>query len=371
MDNEKIQLAFAAIDKSIEDSIPSYEEKKNNKGYVVIGDGDFENYLYELYTTVVTLRSIISTTSDFVVGEGVNVNVQGITDNIINKTGMEAYELVQLLVKDLLIYGNAYCQIIRNKAGVPSEMYWLSARYVRSDEKNNLFYYNKDFAKKKSGYLRSSKTIVYPKFNKDSKDSASVVMLKTDNDSTYGLPLWIAALKDAETERQLSEFNLSQLENSFFSSYLIGFNNGIPDDSTKSEIEKNINEKFCGSSNAGRVLISFSNSKDNAPELHKFEIDNFAQKFNTTSLRASKKLYESFGAQSVLFGVEKETTGFNSEDYKNAFKLYSRLRIRPLQVKMENLFKKVWGGDEPITIEPFKIDWSDEGDNNKNIETVE
>ena len=360
--DKNIQLGFAAIEKVAEQSVPSFKESEGRgKDYIYWGeDNCFPSYLYDLFTNVTTLRSIINGKADMVAGDGVNC----IFDNFnkeVNKKGQTLYELIRDLTVDYLIYGNAFVQVIRNKIGGISELYHLPTKYCRTSKKNDLLYYSEEYDKK---YARSSKRVCYPKFMPEAVDvPTSFVMIKSENDKTYGLPLYIASLKDCEVERQLSEFNLAQIENGFFGSYVFNFGGGIPSDEQKAEIEEDIQSKFCGSGNAGRFLINFSNGKDQALTLSQINVTNFAEKYNTTADRASKKVYEAFGASPVLFGVEKDTTGFNSEDYEQSFKLYNRLRIRPLQRKIVTMFDKIFNTQGSIEIYPFTIDWSEDGDN--------
>lgn len=365
--DKNIQMGFAAIEKIVEQSIPSFiETEGRGKDYINWGeDNTFPYYLYGLFTDVTTLRSIINGTADMVAGDGVTCVLEQFNKEV-NKKGDTLYELVQNIARDYLVYGNAFVQVIRNKGGNIGELYHLSAKYVRTSKKNDLFYYSEEYDKK---YARSNKRVVYPKFIPEAVNvPTSVIMIKSENDKTYGLPQYIASLKDCEVERQLSEFNLSQLENGFFGSYVFNFGNGVPTDEQKAEIEKDITEKFCGTGNVGRFLLNFSNGKDNGVTLSKLDIVNYAEKYNTTSERASKKIYESFGASPVLFGVEKETTGFNSEDYQQAFKLYNRLRVRPLQKKIVTMFDKIFNMTGSVEIQPFTIDWAEDGDDTQ--ETV-
>ena len=368
--NNNIQMAFAAIDKVIEQSIPSFKESENRgKDYIQWGeDNIFPNYLYGLYTDVTTLRSIVNRTADMVAGDGVNCVIEQFNKEV-NKKGDTLYELIQSISRDYLVYGNAFIQVVRNKAGQIGELYHLPAKYMRTSKKNDLFYYSEEYDKK---YSRSNKRVVYPKFVPEATDIAtSVIMLKSENDKTYGLPIYIASLKDCEVERQLSDFNLSQLENGFFGSYVFNFGNGIPTDEQKAEIEKDIQEKFCGSGNVGRFLLNFSDGKDNGVTLSKLDIVNYAEKYNTTSERASKKIYEAFGASPVLMGVEKDTSGFNDEDYQQAFKIYNRLTVRPLQKRIVTMFDKIFNTTGSVEIKPFTIDWSDDEETNDTVNNDE
>lgn len=371
MMENKVQMAFAAIDKQIEKSIPSYEQSETRgKNYIQWGENNqFPEYLNGLYEEVVTLRTIVNGTADFVSGNDSYCNLEGFGKEI-NKKGDTMFELVNLLGRDYLLYGNAYVQIVRNKAGKIGELYYINARYIRSSKKNDIFYYSEEYGKK---YARTNKTVIYPKFIPEATNvPTSILSLKTELDKTYGLPRYIAALKDCETERQLSEFNLSQIENGFYGSYIFNFGNGIPSDEQKEEIERDINEKFCGSGNVGRFLLNFSNGKDNGVTLSKIEIQNIAEKFNLTADRARNQIYASFAAQPVLFGIQKETAGFSDEDYQQAFKLFNRTVVRPIQKKIAIMMDKIFGVENSITIEPFTIDWSEDSqDDNNEVKTTE
>lgn len=362
MADKKLQMAFAAIDKQIVSYIPNFEEKETNgKNYISWGEqNDLPEYLYGLYTSVTTLRSIINGTADFICGDDATSNISKSME--INKKGDTLFETVWNIARDYLLYGNAFIQVIRNKAGEIGELYYIPARYIRASKKNDLFWYSEEFNKK---YARSSKVVVYPKFVQEAKEvPASIIMLKAENDKTYAHPLYIASLTEAEIEKQLSIFNLSQIDNGFNGSYIFSFCNGIPSDEQKEEIEKNINEKFCGASNAGRILLNFCDSKDNGLALEKLQVENFAEKYNSAAQRASEQLYAAFGASPVLFGINNKTSNFNDQDYGEAFKLYNRTRVKPIQKKVVDLFDKIYGVKGSISIKPYSIDWSEESDGN-------
>lgn len=356
--DSKIQMAFAALGKTIEQYIPNFDEKETGgKGYISWGDDNsFPEYLNGLYTDVTTLRAIINGTKDFILGDGVSCLKEGF-GKYVNKKEDTIEDLVELVAIDYLLYGNAFVQVIRNKAGEISELYHLNARYVRCSKDNDLFYYNEYFGKR---YARTSRTVVYPRFMQDASIPSSVVMLKSERDKTYGLPIYVASLTECEIERQLSEFNIAQINNGFNGSYVMNFNNGIPDDEQKEEIEREVNEKFCGSANAGRILLNFSNGKDNSVTLEKLDIENFAEKYDTTANRAQDKIYMAFRAPRVLFGDTKDANAFNDQDFKESFKIFNRTAILPLQRKIKGMFDKVFNMDDSVNITQYSIDWGEE-----------
>ena len=68
-----------------------------------------------------------------------------------------------------------------------------------------------------------------------------------------------------------------------------------PDDDLKNEIERNLNNKFSGTGNAGRFLISFSESKENAPEVLNLSSDDFDKRYIELESRNTKQIFVAFG----------------------------------------------------------------------------
>ena len=49
------------------------------------------------------------------------------------------------------------------------------------------------------------------------------------------------------------------------------------------------------------------------------------------------------------------TTGFNSQEYSDSFKLYNKTVVKPLQDKICDIISEIYGIDEAIEIKPFNI----------------
>ncbi len=161
-------------------------------------------------------------------------------------------------------------------------------------------------------------------------------------------------------EQKIEEMHLNSLDNNFMASYIINFLNGIPSDEQKAEIEKNIQEKFCGSENAGRMVLNFANGKDNAAEVQKLEVSDFADKYNAAATRSREQIYAAFRMIPQVCGIMSVSTGFNTQEFQEAFKLVNRTVVRPVQMKIADAFDKVFQTQGSITIEPFSIENNDE-----------
>ena len=356
MENEKnINIQLAAIEKVVERSIPEYTElETRGKGYITYGtDNQYPEYLWGLYNDVTTLKTIIKGTADFVAGDDAICNVPDFSKEI-NKKGDTLFDLIGWIAKDYLIYGGYAIQVVRNKAGNIGELYYIDFRYLRTSKKRDLFWYSEEYGKK---YARSNKTVVYPKFVPEAKDVAtSIVYVANEVSRTYPIPRYSGALKACEIERGIDEFHLSSLENGFYGSYLFNMCNGIPSDEQKAEIEETMTDKFTGPSNAGRILINFANSKDNAATVQKLEIQDFGEKYDAAFKRSREQIYCAFQAIPAIFGLMTESTGFNEQEFSESFKLYNRTVVRPIQRNISNTLDKIFGMEGSITITPYSID---------------
>lgn len=352
MENNKIQLAFASVDKDYSLTIPTPVEGEGLKNYITWGvDNAYPQYLYSLYNDVTTLKTIITGTVDYVLGDEIKCSKKGFEIEV-NKKGDTIRDLVGLLVRDWLIYGGFAFQVIRNRMGEVAELYYIDFRNLRSSKKNDLFYYSEEYGKR---YARTSKVVTYPKFVPEAKTiPTSIVYVSNDKSKTYPTPRYSGALKACEIERQIDEYHLSSLENGFVGSYIFNFLNGVPEDEQKAEIEKSINEKFAGASNAGRILINFANSIQNALKVEKLDTVDFGDKYGATANRSREQIFVAFQAVPALFGLMTESKGFAQEEFLQAFALYNRTVVSPIQIKIKEIFKKVFGEDV-VEIAPFSI----------------
>ena len=352
MENNKIQMAFAATEKVIVNSIPKLtQDEYRGRDYIYYGqDNKYCEYLYGLYTDCSTLRTVVNGVSSYVSGDDAVCNVPGFL--VMNKKGDTLRNILKRLDRDFNVYGGCAFQVIRNVKGEIAEIYYIDFRFLRSDKKNECFWYAEEFAKP---YGRTTKALVYPRFVSGGDAPASIVYLKNDIGGTYPTPSYSGAIKACEIERHIDDLHLNSLENGFMASYLINFLNGVPDDEQKAEIERNIQEKFAGTQNSGRILLNFSDGKDNAATVERLDITDFSERYQAAAERARTTIYQAFRAQGQLFGDMSASTGFNEVEFRTAWDLFNSTVVRDQQRMFGDAFDKVFGMKDSITINPFTM----------------
>lgn len=357
MEDEKKQIVhFAAINPYVTTNIVSPKESEvRGNDLIEWGDGNkYPQYINSLYTDVTLLRTIINGIADYTVGDNVSLTYAPWAEQV-NGNGDTVEDIVRNVSQDYARYGGFAINVIRNRQGGIAEIYYIDLKNLRSDKKNEFFYYSEDWSK---SYGRVKYT-TYPKFRTDGKEYSSIYYFKNSKNTVYPIsPIAGDGAVAAETEKSITEFHLNSIKNGFSSNVIINFNNGVPTDEEKEELEKNLNEKFAGETNAGRMMVSFNQAKDNEVTVSKIEAADFGDRYQALSKSTKQEIYSAYKAAPQLFGLPNENSGFNDQDYSQAFKIFNTTVIKPIQKIIKVAFEKILGQKEVIVFSPFQIDWS-------------
>lgn len=356
IDNKRVMLGFADSGKYWERLIPSSRESDNynGKGYVSWGDDNlYPFYLKGLYDEVAILHGIVDNVADYASGEDIICNVPGF-DKRVNPKGETMYELVNKIAKDYLKYGAFTVQVVRNALGDVAALYHLPLENLRFNKDVTVAYYSEEYDKK---YARSNKTLRYPVWSDISRDDVSIYYSGGDCLNVYPNPVYGSAVRACEIQRCIDKFHLSGIKNGFSASYIINFNNGQPTDEQKEEIERNVLEKFCGENQAGSLLLSFSDSKDNAITLNRIDSVDFGEKYKAASERSRDEIFASFRCSPLLVGMSSiANTGFSTTEFNDSFRLFNKTVVKPVQKKIGMAFNRIFGMENTLTIKPFSLE---------------
>lgn len=351
-----VEVKLIAQDSYLETHIVTPDEVQGRGEMVLWGKrNDYPAYLSELYCDVTTLRSIINGVIDYVAGDAVTLSVSLPVGSGMANEDQTVFDLVQNLAKQLAQYGGFALQVIRTRDGQIHSLYCLDLKNVRSNKDNTVFWY----AEKWDG--RKEKAKEYPKFipGATAQETGIVYVKRATDTGVYPSPLWAASTKAAEIERCTDVYHLNSINNGFEGSAVVNFNNGVPDEDTRKKIEKEVNEKFGGYQNAGRIVISFNDAVTNKTTIDALKTEDFGAKYESLSKWCRQQLFTAFRANPNLFGIATESSGFNSEEYESAFKLFNRTTVKPFQTIITDAFQRIFGAPV-LTIKPFSIETSGE-----------
>lgn len=145
-------------------------------------------------------------------------------------------------------------------------------------------------------------------------------------------------------EEELSNYFINHIKNNFSAGKIININQGVPaDDDVREDTERRIKNKVAGTDNAGNVIVSFNDNKDNATTVENVEITDAYQQFQWLSEEASKKIMKGHKVNDpALFG-DVNGSGFASvaEQMVTSLKILYRNRIKPLRAIITNALEEI------------------------------
>lgn len=336
---EKVKnLYFTNIAPYVQGNVPQPIER--DRGEILSwGDNNlYPQFLWDCYLNSPTLQAAVNSIVDFTAGNAVEC-----TDKDQPNRCETWEEFIRKISLSKLVYGGYAIQVIKNILGDVNELYCIDMNKVRLSKEGNSIL----ISEKWNGW--SSKAESYPVFSKDEVNSIYFSKGHTSK-GKYPLPLWNAAVNSVVTEKKIGEYHLNAISNGFSSSFIINFNNGSPQPEQQREIEQAINEKFCGSENAGRIAVSFNDNKENAVTVEKLDSDNFDQKYSALKDSVEKTILQSLRVNPALLGYNPNS-GLAETEFEKIYGLFNRTVIYPVQKDITSTIQKISGWN--IRIVPF------------------
>jgi hypothetical protein len=126
---------------------------------------------------------------------------------------------------------------------------------------------------------------------------------------------------------------------------LLSFKNGVPTEQERRVIEQKVIDKFTGSDNAGRILITFNDGDETAPEFTPITQNGADGMYEYLSKLVSEKIITSHRVVSpLIFGVRSEGSGFgnNADELRDSYSLFNNTVIAPFQDILLKAFGKLF-----------------------------
>ena len=150
----------------------------------------------------------------------------------------------------------------------------------------------------------------------------------------FSLPSWDSGLQYMELEQELSNFYINHVQNKFQPSSIINVNKGIPEDPDMMKKQaQDMLDSVQGTSNAGNIIVSFNQSKDNETTVTNFPVIDAYEQYKFLSDEARTQIMLSFKINDpALFGLPMPS-GFSSvaDQIVTSLKVLYRSQIKPMR----------------------------------------
>ena len=318
------------------------------KDFVMYGeDNNYYQYLIDTFMGSPTNHACINGISEMIYGRGLDaLNSQAKPDQYAKMISLMNKDVIKKVIYDYYLMGGAAIQIIYGKGRkqivqiehMPVET--LRAEISSDKGKIEGYYYSPDWSKYKS----SDELKRIPAFG-TSKESIEILFIKPYKAGYYyySPPAYTGGLQYAELEAEVSNFHMNNIKNGLSPSMIINMNNGIPNEEERSIIERRIAEKFTGSTNAGRFILSFNDNTESQATIEPIQLSDAHNQYQFLSTESQEKILVSHRVVSpMLLGIKNNTgLGNNADEMEKASVLMDNMVIRPYQNLMIDAFDKI------------------------------
>ena len=326
---------------------PKIVELKNQDWIAYGEDNDYFGYLQDRINGSPTNNAIVNGISQMIFGKGIDS-----TDALLKPEDYAQAMLlldddtVERLCYDLKAMGNCAVQVVYSLDRTRIvECNHFPVETLRSGKCNEdgdveFYYYAEDWSEINARKL----PLEIPAFG-TSQESEEILFIKPYKTGFYYYsPVdYQGGLQYCELEEEISNYHLNNVMNGMAPSMLINFNNGTPTEDEQKQIERDIQAKFSGTSNAGRFILSFNDNNTLSSTIEPVQLSDAHNQYQFLSDESMRKIMVAHRVISpMLLGI-KDNTGFgnNADELKTASILMDNTVIRPFQNLLIKYFNEI------------------------------
>ena len=320
---------------------PEVVEVHNKEWVLYLCGDDNQDYfesLIEKYLGSPTNARCINGISDMIYGRGLDATDSAEKPEMYAKMKLllQPREM-RRLVNDYKLLGQGALQLVynKNKTAIVKVLHFpmetLRAEKA-TDGRIKAYYYHPKWSEIK----RNEKPKRIPTFGNGSKsEQIELFVIKPYKSGFYYYSPtdYNGCLQYCELEEEVANYHINNIQQGLQPSLMVNFNNGIPNEETQELIERRIYEKFSGSTNAGKFILTFNESAEDQATIDPIHLPDAHAQYQFLADESREKIMLGHGIVSpILLGI-KDNTGFgnNAEELRTASILMDNIVIRPFQ----------------------------------------
>lgn len=326
---------------------PEIKEYKNKEWVSYGANNDYYQFLIDRYNGSPTNNACINGISQLIFGKGLDATDSSQKPNeYAQMKSLLKDSCVRKLAYDLKLMGQCAMQVIYNSnhtkivevAHFPIET--LRVGKANEDGDIDSYYYMADWSEAKP----NDEPERFSAFG-TSSDEIEIYCVKPYKAGYYYYsPVdYQGGIQYAELEEEIANYHLNNIMNGLSPSMMISFNNGTPDEETQEMIERKIRDKFSGSSNSGKFILAFNDSKENEASIEPVQLSDAHQQYQFLSEESMQKVMVAHRIISpMLLGIKDKTgLGNNADELATASILMDNTVIKPFQDLLIGAFEDI------------------------------
>lgn len=347
---------------NLETSTAPVVREVRGRDYIEYGTEDWKNlypqFLIDLYYNSSTHAAIVNQTAEMIAGEdlvceeedAINLETYVKLKKFLRhaNSNESLHQVIKKVAFDFKLQGAYALHIVWNRERTEIvELYHVPVERVRAGRPNELGKIDTYFISADWANTRTNKPYPIAAFNVNDRTSGSQLIysgLYSPNMDIYHTPDYLAGCNWCLVDQRVAEFQLSNINSGFSSSFMISFANGIPTQEERRQIEQSLTEKFTGAENAGKFILTFSDDKTRTPEITPITPSDLDKQFLALQELLVSNICAAHRITSkTLMGIDTNN-GFssNADELINAANFYQNTVVRGFQLNILNTLQTIF-----------------------------
>jgi hypothetical protein len=320
------------------------EEKDRSQGFVKWGKkNDYPFFLIDLYNGSAYHQGIIKNKTHYIAGGGVEI-VSGMLQPFIDNqwSDFDMNELAERMAFDGEMFGGFAVKGTWNKEGT-RVVRWehIGLDSIRASMDERTYYISDDWTALNQSPEKTNLRVIQA--YDDTVTVGSFMLYYKDPHlrgrkelGIYPKPTYYGGITAIQTDVDISKFHMYELQNGFKSGTLINFPSGYPETTEElNRIKSDVKGRSQSVEDAGEIILTFSNGKDEAPTVMSLNGNNLDQRYLMTEKSVQQNILVAHAITSPqLFGVSVEGS-FNSAESDDLFNIFKSTYVDARQRRVE------------------------------------
>jgi hypothetical protein len=364
--NEKEQgdrFNFRVIDLGQKIDLPIFSEKSYREWIDYGYDNLFPQFLTDIYNwKSITHKTIIRRKTKMVSGEGFEETPENkdIIKNFYSEDTLD--DILRKVSYDFEIYDSFALNVLWNRTGdkvvrvehIPAESIRMD-KHWKGGEKN-YYWVSKDWSN-----TRRWKPEKWPCFSKkylNENENSQILYYREYQPGSrivYPIPSYYSSINWVLAEWEISNFHRASIQNGFNAGFLLNFSTGIPTPEEMERAYREIEDKYTGTFNAGKFILTFSNGKEQEPKLEPIPLADTDARYKELNDLIKENIFTANEVTTPeLFGVATPGQLGTKDQLLEGLEIFQSVYINDRQKQIENVFKKIFNID--FKIKKYVID---------------
>jgi hypothetical protein len=359
-ENSKLQVKIFNFNASYVPPIYKQETKGEYRFLSWGADNLYPVYLLQLYNNYGSPlhKAIVNKKVKLSTGFGLKPVVNPVLQRWVEKNRLQ--HLLKYLSVDFEIYNGCAVEVIWNREGTSFDVNYIPIHTLRlglkeTEDEPDYFWYSSDWANIKKD---EHKPIYIKKYNPLDKTGRSIAFYIEPNPShtnMYPIPTYSNCVNYIDIQYQVGVYHANQIRQGFHGGYVMNFATGIPQAEEMRDFQREFERNYASAQNAGKIIMTFSEGRDQAPELTPIQLNDSDERFQLLEEMAEKNIAQGHETPIQLISFQPGKLG-STDERKELLAEFQTYYITPRQEQLEYLINTLiydMGIEEKIVLKTY------------------